>query len=644
MKKKLPRGRKPSPKDLDDLPKGARAWFAAAEQRRRNAREAYEKFFERAKALPPIERAEAWLRHVADHPDNDGDLEAIIYLASRGYDCAKYISRTVEEWKLAEAEAISQYPSNKNAVGIHAKGDIENASPALRNFWMCHRSQEDAIESTMLRAVGWCGIGGFEPWWKGIARSANERVLRSGSGGLHDCFWLFNMCRSPYGVQLMPRVLDRCLDSLELCNAWQPFPWDFLDDKRGGPRVGRLDLIEHLYYAASFAFCCYALRRPDFQRSDTALAAVHSLQKHQLPEGGWGFWADRSDASIKVTATAVHALAAIRPEGYERNLDQAAAWLFSRQDPGGYWWESACPDPAYLTVLVLDALALARDGAAVTFRYHGSPRSLLRSGEMPDQRTFRFRVALSFPGEHRARVKIIADLLARAKGTDAILYDEWHRAEFARPNLDVYLQNLYHQESLLLVFFLCGEYAEKDWCGLEWRAGRDLLKRKCDDRLMFLRLDQADIPGLYSIDGYIDISELSEQQVAREILARLAMLTSGGPTTTEVDRAAFESSDNSVSGSQPKWEGVEWNGTYYAFAGPLLSMDDRDPVSFAPQLAEAFSERGVGVHLGNPELLSNHLEKGYHQVYATDKKSWRRPVTRGRQLLLAKPKIDTTKP
>jgi hypothetical protein len=35
----------------------------------------------------------------------------------------------------------------------------------------------------------------------------------------------------------------------------------------------------------------------------------------------------------------------------------------------------------------------------------------------------------------------------------------------------------------------------------EWRAGRDLLKRREDDRLMFLRLDGSDIPGLFSIIG-----------------------------------------------------------------------------------------------------------------------------------------------
>lgn len=89
MAKKQRRGKKPLLDEFADLPEGTRAWIALREQMQRDAREAYEEFFRRAKDLPPIERAEAWLRHVADHPDNDGDLEAIIYLASRGHDCAK---------------------------------------------------------------------------------------------------------------------------------------------------------------------------------------------------------------------------------------------------------------------------------------------------------------------------------------------------------------------------------------------------------------------------------------------------------------------------------------------------------------------------------------------------------------------------
>jgi tetratricopeptide (TPR) repeat protein len=144
----------------------------------------------------------------------------------------------------------------------------------------------------------------------------------------------------------------------------------------------------------------------------------------------------------------------------------------------------------------------------------------------------RFRVALSFPGEHRPRVENIANLLAARLGREHVLYDRWHAAEFNRPNLVVYLPTLYHDHSDLIAIFLCQAFNEKEWCGLEWRACRDLLKHKEDDRLMFFRLDDADIPGLYSIDGYQDIRHMSDAEVAGAILQRL-----GGPAAPAAPRA-----------------------------------------------------------------------------------------------------------
>jgi hypothetical protein len=143
-------------------------------------------------------------------------------------------------------------------------------------------------------------------------------------------------------------------------------------------------------------------------------------------------------------------------------------------------------------------------------------------------RPFRFQIALSFPSEQRSRVKRIAEILATRLGKENILYDEWHRAEFARPNLDVYLPELYHKQSLLIVFFLCFDYERKEWCGLEWRAGRDLLKHKEDHRLMLLRLDSAEIQGLYSIDGHLDISSMDDNEVALDILKRLSSIPTAG--------------------------------------------------------------------------------------------------------------------
>ena len=47
----------------------------------------------------------------------------------------------------------------------------------------------------------------------------------------------------------------------------------------------------------------------------------------------------------------------------------------------------------------------------------------------------RFDVALSFPGERREFVAAVADRLAAELGKERILYDKYHEAEFARPDL-----------------------------------------------------------------------------------------------------------------------------------------------------------------------------------------------------------------
>lgn len=79
----------------------------------------------------------------------------------------------------------------------------------------------------------------------------------------------------------------------------------------------------------------------------------------------------------------------------------------------------------------------------------------------------RFRVALSFPGERRPFVAAVADNLKLTLGNDAVFYDSDYVAELARPNLDLLLQRIYHDNSDLIVVFLGGDYAAKEWCGLE---------------------------------------------------------------------------------------------------------------------------------------------------------------------------------
>lgn len=133
----------------------------------------------------------------------------------------------------------------------------------------------------------------------------------------------------------------------------------------------------------------------------------------------------------------------------------------------------------------------------------------------------RFDVALSFPGDRRRFIQKVAEVLAQQLHQGQVFYDRWYEAELARPNLDVHLQSIYRDEAELIVVFLCAQYEEKEWCGLEWRAIRDLIKQKQDKAIMLIRFDNTVISGLLSIDSYVDVGKRSSIDIGELIIQRL---------------------------------------------------------------------------------------------------------------------------
>jgi TIR domain/NACHT domain len=165
-----------------------------------------------------------------------------------------------------------------------------------------------------------------------------------------------------------------------------------------------------------------------------------------------------------------------------------------------------------------------------TFLETGNAKTKLRTIDSDREKTealvhqfkWRYQVALSFAGEQRPFVNRIAAILAAALGQDQVFYDRFHEAELARPNLDLYLQSVYSEQSKLVVVFLGIDYEHKEWPGLEWRSVRDLVKRRSASQVMLVRLDDAPISGILGIDGFIEAQGRSPQQIADLILRRLS--------------------------------------------------------------------------------------------------------------------------
>lgn len=151
-------------------------------------------------------------------------------------------------------------------------------------------------------------------------------------------------------------------------------------------------------------------------------------------------------------------------------------------------------------------------------------QSFVGEGRPPGRvEEMRFKVALSFPGEKREYVAGVAAEVKKRLGQASVFYDKDFTAQLARPNLDTLLQRIYLNNSDLVVVFLCADYERKQWCGLEWRAIRTIIKNKNDHAIMFMRFDGANVAGSLSIDGYVDIEEYSPVQVARMIVERVRL-------------------------------------------------------------------------------------------------------------------------
>lgn len=105
-----------------------------------------------------------------------------------------------------------------------------------------------------------------------------------------------------------------------------------------------------------------------------------------------------------------------------------------------------------------------------------------------------------------------------------MFYDFDYQSQLARPNTDILLQNIYRNNAKLIVVFLSKEYVQKEWCGLEWRAIRDIIKSKEDEQVMFVKFDDAQIDGIFDIDGYIDANIFSPKNVANFIMERIKLL------------------------------------------------------------------------------------------------------------------------
>jgi hypothetical protein len=141
-----------------------------------------------------------------------------------------------------------------------------------------------------------------------------------------------------------------------------------------------------------------------------------------------------------------------------------------------------------------------------------------------DISTHSFEVAFSFPGEVRSLVEQIALELERRMGPNSYFYDNNHVSQLARPSLDTLLQDIYRNRTKLVVVFLGGDYHKKDWCGIEFRAIKEIIMERDHKRIMFIRTDDGYVDGVFKTDGYVDARRFSPADLAGFIHERSELI------------------------------------------------------------------------------------------------------------------------
>jgi hypothetical protein len=134
--------------------------------------------------------------------------------------------------------------------------------------------------------------------------------------------------------------------------------------------LGRNGIADSHSIAAWLGFC--AGRIGQDVAAATVAGAADLLMARQQQQGFWTRETEDSAPSIFTTCCAIHALAVLRPAGWQRVCGQGARWLRQQRHSFGYWTDSV-HIPEFLTVLVLDSLSLADTGNAITFDVALSP-------------------------------------------------------------------------------------------------------------------------------------------------------------------------------------------------------------------------------------------------------------------------------
>lgn len=149
---------------------------------------------------------------------------------------------------------------------------------------------------------------------------------------------------------------------------------------------------------------------------------------------------------------------------------------------------------------------------------------------------YKYDVAVSFAGEQRDIAKGISDRLD-ASGY-SVFYDEFEAAELWGADLTISLEDVYANQARYCFILVSQEYLAKPWTNLERQHAISRFMRERQGYVLCARFDEAHLPGLPAVVGYIDFERYGVDGIYKLLLTKLGHPDHAGQLShlSEADR------------------------------------------------------------------------------------------------------------
>jgi hypothetical protein len=129
-----------------------------------------------------------------------------------------------------------------------------------------------------------------------------------------------------------------------------------------------------------------------------------------------------------------------------------------------------------------------------------------------------YDLAFSFAGENRHIAKELSDLLSK-KAT--VFYDDDFIAQLVGRVLTEEFKKIYGERSRYFIVIISEYYPFKDWTQFELAIGVKESKKRKEEFLIPIRLDDTIILGITNTIGHLDLRKISIDKAAEILLAKL---------------------------------------------------------------------------------------------------------------------------